>query len=328
MKAYSGYLANNEKLQASSSGGIITALAEITLAHSGVVFGVKYSDDFKHVEYMKVECNEELELIKGTKYCSSNKIINGTSVYKLMGEILLKGDEVLFVGLGCDVGAAYAYCKKNKIPTSKLGLVDIICHGPLPDGILESYILNIEKEHDSKVISFQMRKKIENWTPYYVEAIFENGDIFREPFDNSVLSKVFKNVACPKCTQCQYKGANHKGDICVGDFWGINSRMEGWNPKGVSAIIVQTSQGEKLLERLDERFIIKMEDYNYIVKNNSMYYLSRTSTVDYNQFMQNFKENGLEYAVAQLPEPKLTLKEKVKKLIPYSIMKIIRKNRN
>ena len=314
-QAFSGYVKNEQMLQNVSSGGIASCLSEIFLENNAVVYGVAYAEDFKSAGYMRIDKKNDLRKIRGTKYVETNKKIAGVSVYQVVGNDLIKGNTVLFFGLGCDVGAVRKYVEKNRINDEKLYLIDILCHGPLPSKVLGKYIDQLESQFQSPIVSFDMKKKIVGWTPAYVYARFKNGIEYQELFSETELGIAFYKVARPPCTQCCFKGDNHKGDLCIGDFWGIHPQMDGWNPNGVSVMIVQTSKGKVMLDMVDDRFELRVADYDFVVEHNPMYVQCRRQVADYEKFMQDMEKQDLSYAVSMLPKDKKSVRQLVKLIL-------------
>lgn len=314
-QAFSGYVKNEQMLQNASSGGIASCLSEIFLENNAVIYGVAYTEDFKSAGYTRIDTINDLSKICGTKYVETSKKIAGVSVYQLVANDLIKGHTVLFFGLGCDIGAVRSYVEKNRINDEKLYLIDILCHGPLPSKVLEKYIDQLESRFHSSVVSFEMKKKVVGWTPAYVYARFRNGREYQALFSETDLGIAFYKVARPPCTQCRFKGDSHKGDLCIGDFWGINPQMDGWNPNGVSVIIVQTTKGNALLDMIDERFELRVADYDFVVEHNPMYLQSRRQVADYEKFMQDMEKHDLSYAVSFLPKDKKSVRQCVKLIL-------------
>lgn len=306
MKVYSGYYKDADKCLCSSSGGATTAIAEKIICQGGYVFGVAYSEDFYSAEYVCVDRANQLKIIKGSKYIKSNK----RDIYKIIEEKLATGKPVLFIGLGCDVAGVKSFVKKRGIDQSNLFTIDILCHGPAVAGVHESYIKRLEKKYRSKVSDFTIRYKKNGWTPFYIRAIFQNGKEYVTPFIKTDYGKAFYAVAEPQCLKCPFKGVNHRGDLCCGDFWGLTQVMPGWNDKGVSIMIVQTDKGNKLLELLDDDFELMNADYDFVVKHNPMYVESRKQNADYDKFIRDMKGHGLHYAVSKLPKTRIKVKIK------------------
>lgn len=302
MKVYSGYRKDTNKLLQSASGGVAAALSEKIIEEGGVVFGVRYTEDFHGAEYCCAETLADLEPLKGSKYTASRK----GDVYAQVAQKLRAGKTVLFVGLGCDVAAALAYCERNAVPTERLYTVDILCHGPAAQGVHEAYVQDLEQRYGSRLRDFTIRYKKDGWTPFYIKAQFENGVQHLEPFNESDYGIAFYRIARPGCTRCAFKGENHRGDLCCGDFWGMTEKMPGWNPNGVSIMIVQQEKGEALLQKLGSDFDLRPADPKLVLAGNPMYSGSRQQLADFDQFQKDLSEQGLAYAVSQfppLPEP-------------------------
>lgn len=300
MNVFYGYLENEDLLLQSSSGGAVTAISQRIIDNGGVVFGARYTKDYYGVEYCCVDNLKDLDQLKGSKYTSSRK----GDVYEQLAQRLKNGQLVLFVGLGCDVGAVKAYCYKNNLDTKTLYLIDILCHGPVADGVHEQFVKDLENRYNSKLTFFSVRFKKKGWTPFYIKAKFDSGKELEMLFNESDYGKAFYSIAKPACTNCKFKGDNHKGDLCCGDYWGITEREPGWNKNGVSVIVVQTDKGRELLNLLGDGFFISKADEEIFAKGNPMYFMSRQQNADYEQFVSDMEEKGLHYAVSQLPDRK------------------------
>ena len=163
IKAYQGYLLDNDELLKSSSGGASRALSNAVLNDGGTVFGVIYSSDFYKAHYFCVKEKSDIDKIVGSKYIFTQKrlIYEGQdiSVYNAIEKELSKGIIVLFFGLPCDCAAIKKYCTINSIDMSMLYLVDLICLGPTYPYMQELYLKRLEKQYNSKVKSFTVRYK-------------------------------------------------------------------------------------------------------------------------------------------------------------------------
>ena len=304
LEAYSGYFLDDEKLKKCSSGGIATAMSEAIINKGGVVFGAAYSRDFKSAEYYCATTREDLEKLKGSKYIFTKKevLINDkyVPVYPLVKKYLEEGKMVLFTGLGCDVAGLNTYLTKNKVDTTNLYVVDLICRGPTVAKVAKDYIERLEKKYYSKVVSFSARYKKNGWTPFYILVKFENGKTYKEDYYNSDYGLAFSRYSIPACYQCGFRGENHKSDVTIGDYHGITSQMKGFNSNGVSIIITQNKKGKELLELIDkEQFKMQKADLEWALSRNKMYYKHRDKYAKWDKFDKNFKKHGLHYAVVR-----------------------------
>ncbi len=326
LHTYSGYLNDKDKLLKSASGGAVTAIAEEIIYRGGVVFGASYSKDFKRSEYRCVDNLDDLELLKGSKYCETAKEIivennQVKSVFSVLEDMLNEDRLVLFVGLGCDVGAVRSYCDNKRLKTEKLFLVDILCHGPTSATVHRQFVDNLEKKYKSKIQQFTVRYKKEGWTPPYIHVEFESGRVYETRFYDSLYGFAFSNFTRESCYNCKFKGENHKSDMTCGDYWGLTNSMSGWNENGVSIMIVKTERGEELIKMLDgANYHIEEADTAFALENNHMYFECNKKKAYYNQFGKDVSERGLFYAVMHSP---ISVKAKVKYALPKNVIDVL-----
>lgn len=302
IQAYRGNLVNDEELKRSSSGGAARALIEGVLRERGVVFGVKYTDDFYSAEYCYIENLSEIEKIIGSKYIYTDKIIdfNGERrpLFPVVLDFLKKNRKVLFIGLGCDISALKSYLKKESFDERNLYLVDLICQGPTYPKAQEDYIKRVENKFHSKAIEFSVRYKKWGWTPPFIKIRFENGKKYEESLYGSDFGYSLMNCSREYCYKCKNKGNNRNSDITIGDFWGFKEGMEGYNPNGVSVLLVRTEHGKELLKYIDEKkFQYKLANVELALSYNPMYYKSRDKYKGYDIFKENMLNVGLHRAV-------------------------------
>ena len=250
-------------------------------------------------------------------------------MWQLVAEKLKTGCEVLFTGLGCDVAALYSYLKANSIDASRLFTVDLICFGSAILEIHRQYVERLEARHHSRLKSFTVRNKAKGWTPPYIRAEFESGQVFSTPFYESDYGAAFATYTREQCYKCRFKGTGHQADITLGDYWGLTPEMKGWNANGVSIFLVRTARGEELIRRIDrDSFTIEETDVNFVVEHNPMYYESRKKPADYEKFCSDLKAAGLHKAIVnQVGTVKYyarCLKKFARKIIPAPIVKVLK----
>ena len=333
LKAYSGYYNDTQTLLQSSSGGAASILSAIILNGGGAVFGACYSPDCREAEFACVEREEDLCRLKGSKYIPTQKrvLLNGeyVSLWPLVAEKLNAGREVLFTGLGCDVGALRSYLKANSVDASRLFAIDLVCFGPAILEIHRQYVEQLEAKYHSRLKSFTVRHKAKGWTPPYVRAEFENGQVFTTPFYESDYGQAFSVYTREQCYKCRFKGAGHQADITLGDYWGLTPEMQGWNTNGVSILIVKTPKGEELIKRIDKAsFTIEATDTSFAIEHNPMYYESRDKPQDYAKFCNDLKTSGLHRAIVNhhgvVKYHVMRVKKYVKKIIPAPVKRILK----
>ena len=60
LKTYAGYSMQKEVMERCTSGGFATELSQLILQEGGVVFGVRYAEDYVKAEYVCVTQEEDL----------------------------------------------------------------------------------------------------------------------------------------------------------------------------------------------------------------------------------------------------------------------------
>lgn len=300
--AYYGYFSESEKLLRSASGGAVTAVAEIVIAQGGVVFGVKYTSDFKDAEYVCVKKLEDLEKIKGSIYVETRMTCNTDkgeiSVFQAVANALTNYKKVLFVGLGCGVGGLQTFLIRHNISTQNLLCIDLICHGPTVREVSKQFINDLEKKYKSRIEHYTVRYKKGAWLPIYLRAEFVNGSIYEKRLYHTDFGYALNILAKKSCYDCKYKGDNHKSDITVGDYWGLSSEDPNYNKYGVSAIICHNQRGKDAINRLNEvGFVIYETSLEKVYEGNEAYLCSRKYNERVRMFEENFKKYGLHRAV-------------------------------
>lgn len=319
LKAYSGYYYDEDTLKRSASGGLSTALGEAVIRRGGLVFGVSYTDDFKGAEYRCADTIEKLRPLHGSKYIETIPQIRiegqYRNVYAVVGEELKSDREILFIGLGCNVAALYNYLDHQKIGTRNLFTAELICQGPTVRKVAEDYIDRLERRYKSSICAFSVRYKKEGWTPPYIHAEFINGNVHEEPFYESDYGYAFSLYTREGCFSCRFKGANHRADLVLGDYWGLDPSEPGFNKNGVSVVVIRTEKGRELISYIDRTaFKIDITDVNKAIAGNPRYSTPAERGEKWVLFDRNFRNTDLHTAAM-----------KTEGIMKYEIKYILRK---
>ena len=105
----------------STSGGVYTAISNLTLDKAGSIYGVKFDENFK-VIHSKANNSYERDKFRGSKYIQSD--LKDTFV-KIQNE-LRRGQDVLFTGTGCQVAGLRKFLVDTKTDIDRLITNDII----------------------------------------------------------------------------------------------------------------------------------------------------------------------------------------------------------
>lgn len=238
-----GWLRDGEQLKGCSSGGAFRALAQAVLAMGGTVYGTQFTrEKGAHVVGYP---DDRVVRFSGSKYVKSD--MNGA--LPAIRDTVAAGTPVLFCGTPCQCAAV----RKFVGDSDRLYLVDIICHGAPRPHVLEAYLQYLEKQQGTAVTDICFRNKDEGWEAGGLLVTFADGSTFREPFHpakNKYAKVFYSNIALtPACNGCRFNTLQRQGDLTIGDFWGHRSHPEvPINEDGTSVVLVNTPQGQALLE--------------------------------------------------------------------------------
>ncbi len=321
IRAYSGYILDNQLLQKSSSGGFGAAMAQSIIQEGGIVYSVTYIDDFRGAEYRRVDNNQDLTLFVGSKYVKSRGVTK--QIVQNVVNDLSEDRRVLFIGLPCEIAALLAGLERNKmVALDNLITVDLICHGPTYPKVQEEYIDELEKKFGGKTTRFLVRYKKPNWIPYYVYAQFSNGKKYVREFIYTNFGEAFSKMPQKGCLSCSYKGTGHVADITIGDYWGIQKNDPSYNKSGVSVALVRTENGERFLHSLSG-IVLYPADARYVIEHNLNYAFCAEKSPQYDAFYTDFKEYGLHYTCKKY----CSRKQKILMKTPQWILDILKKMR-
>lgn len=304
---YGGYIDDNSLLLQSTSGGIATAMAQHMIDKKGYVVGVTYSEDFHSAEYVIIDSKLDIDKLKGSKYIECEK----AHLFSKVKEILDAGENLLFFGLPCIVAALYKFLGYRP---DKLLTCELICYGPTSAEIHSQYIDYLENKFKGKIIDFSVRRKRESWTPTYLYAKFDNGEIFEKLFSETEYGYAFSVFGREACYQCRFKGNNRKGDIMIGDFWGADENDPYWNKYGVSVIFAETDKGNNFLCSVPNIKLFSTT-FEKAVKGNQMVIKSKVKMKNREKFSRLFKKRGLFYAAKHSRSFRTRIKRILMKLI-------------
>lgn len=230
----------------SSSGGAASAIIKSFIENGGYVASCVFEDG-----QFLFDITNDLENAKkfaGSKYVKSNPI----GVYKKIQE-RLKTDNVLFIGLPCQVAGLKNFVKEQ----DSLYTIDLICHGTPSPKILEQFLG--EYGYDlTKLKDVRFRNKSDFGIKSDEITKLEKE---RDPYSIAFLNSIDYTE---NCYSCQYATQERVGDVTLGDSWGTELKSEEKN--GVSLILIQSEKGKSLVESADLE--LKEVDYRKAVDAN------------------------------------------------------------
>lgn len=305
---------NIDDSQKSTSAGIAYILYRNTIENGGIVFGCMYNEELIPMQ-VKIEENDELYKLRGSKYVFSNTM----KTYTEVKECLLDGRDVLYIGTPCQIAGLYAYLGKEY---EKLLTADIVCHGVPSPKIFKKYIEFLQIKYKKKVIGYEFRNKDRAiWGEYQTKIIFEDNSVKYvnaddDPYYSNFLSGTMYRESC---YNCKYANYDRIGDITLADFWGIEKvNPKFYSKKGVSLVICNTQKGKDIIKEIEENIIfVEQTEADAKSKNKNL------SVPTSRKLIRDIIYKGIDY---KTPEDFINTNLKVERNLKKVIKKIIPKN--
>lgn len=251
------YTNTEEEIWNSSSGGAFIELCktfERIYGAGNVAFcGAELLQDMS-VKHGVVFSAEDSHRFQGSKYVKSQT----SGIYNEIEVLLRKGMAVLFSGTPCQVVAINKYLDTRKVNKDNFLSIDIICHGTPDVKVWNTYKSWLQSNIKSRLVEYSFRYKKVGWMGYPAYAKFENGKELIDTKETSVYSKLhlLGYSVTRGCFNCPFANMERKGDITLGDFWGIeNERLDIDKKNGVSLVLVNSSFGKKFVSTMNGSMI-------------------------------------------------------------------------
>ena len=226
-------------LMKSRSGAVFPALAEYVISAGGVVYGAAMDADFR-VVHKRAATIQEADAFRGSKYSQSDM----GDVFEAVKADLKEGLMVLFSGTPCQVHGLRSCVPENL--RGRLVLVDIVCHGVPSPYVWRDYLKYQEESSGGKISEVCFRdKNIYGWNShketYRIDGKLITDTSFTHLFAKDIMLR-------PSCNVCPYADVKRVSDITLGDFWGWQKAVPGFNDdnRGVSLVLISTAKGNDI----------------------------------------------------------------------------------
>jgi hypothetical protein len=296
-------------------------LAEAVIADGGVVFGVRFAEDWS-VEHGYAETKEALAAFRGSKYVQSRV----RTAYADVLRFLKAGRKVLFSGTSCQIAGLYRFLRKDY---ENLLTVEVVCHGVPSPMLWQSYLAYLKKnaQHafdakslapsevfEPQIVDVNFRNKKVGWQRYGFSLRMQsvssverkissrsvadnvksqgNVSLFEESSKNLYM-RLFLSDMClrPSCYACKAKAGASHADIALADFWNINKRYADWNDdRGASLVLVYTARGVEAFRRVKSNCL--PTDYDFARSCNRAVEVCAAETKYVGKFWKEFQRKG------------------------------------
>jgi coenzyme F420-reducing hydrogenase beta subunit len=247
-RCFAAWSADADTQLGSSSGGVFSEISNLILEQGGSVFGCSWNDKIEP-EHIEITTCDEIASLRGSKYVPS---AIGTTLTQVISRAR-SGRKVLFSGTPCQVAALDQLLDTST--RNNVSLVDFICHG-----VPSLTLFTVYKRWlfgGESISSFTFRNK--SLCLQTIVARTPSGKTYtRRASDDPFFRLGYgSHLSMMKsCFTCKFAGLPRRSDVTLGDYWGVPKDLD--HPGGVSAILVNTPRGEKLIAQTLSAGCIKL----------------------------------------------------------------------
>ena len=292
------------ELATCASGGAATALSRYVLQQGGIVYGCS-NVEMRHVKHIRITKEEDLPLLKGSKYVQSDVGLN----YRLIKGDLRQGLNVLFVGTPCQVAGLKSYLRKDY---PNLITADLVCHGVPSQQLLNDNIDRYNRRYkEVNEGSIHFREKILSKNANQTQsAKIEYGWFFgkNQPYSGkNIAVKYYKDPYMfgfiqglffrNNCYKCPYAYAIRVGDFTLSDFWGLGKDSSMDVGKGASAVLINTEKAKAVFEELKKDIRYEQREVQEAIMGNGQLQHPSRRHPKYGLFRELYPKMGLEKSV-------------------------------
>ena len=322
---YAAYSTNEEYIMNSSSGGIFPEIACAFLVKGAKVYGA-YMDDNFELYHIGISDIRDLPKLMRSKYYQSD--IRNT--YQECQKDLVEGKTVLFSGVPCQIQGLKRFLGKEY---GNLFTIDIICHGVPSPLMFKEYRNYLERKHKGKLTELCFRDKSRfGWSVAMRYSIKKKSGKSKEYVYNYNMSDYLLPflrglMTRESCYNCPFSSMERSGDITLGDFFGFQiTRPELAHKEGLSIVLINNEKGKELKRMCKKAGAVFNEVTEDNVRNSGIRNLyaptERPSSRDV--IYESLHAHGMEYMMKHYFEPKLTIRQKVGRLMPNRFVKAIK----
>ena len=306
IKVFAMYNKNAKLRKESTSGGAATTFYEYYIRNKGICYGVSSFVHNNQIKFVRFTNENELKKVKGSKYthCYVNDI------YIKVKEDLLNNKKVLFIGTPCQVSGLKSFLIND---FDNLTTIDIICHGvPSQRLLFDEIKRNKINVQDNYKISFRDNNG-------YILKILDqdNNIIIKEEEENVDYYRHFLhgNIFRENCYSCKYAQRNRISDITIGDFWGLDKKSKIYDDesKGISVILINSSKGLELFEKIKDNCIFEERTIEEACKHNGQLNHPMPKSKEYLIYRKMYPKKGYKRTMSKMKSMKYRIKTVLKK---------------
>lgn len=244
------FQASDQMRQQSSSGGFFGTVAEYLLLHGGYVCGAAWNKDFT-VSHILIHEVADLPKLQKSKYVRSDIC----SVLKDIKKIIENKNYILFVGCPCQVAAVKKFIGESAF----LLTIDLVCTEAPSFKVFKYYLR--ENYTLENILSIEFRNKDNGWRADALKILQKNEkETLVHMSDPSQTAFHGRMMMALSCEHCNYASLDRKGDLSIGDAWGVPEHApELDDSRGTSIVLVNSEKGNRLYDEIKKKAILDKE---------------------------------------------------------------------
>lgn len=267
---------DEDTVRRSSSGGVFSALARELLDGKGAVYGCAMNENIEAV-HIRITDAGELDRLRRSKYVQSNT----GETFEEVRKDLEEGRKVLYSGTPCQIAGLRLFLKKKcrdfKTWAGNLYCADLICHGVPSPGMFAENIRFWQRRYSPSMDTYEFRLKPDNCRNiYFFFCVAGSGGVVWRPWYRDPYYEAFYNFKSynEMCYQCPFACRDRVGDITIGDYHWAAEHHEDLREKNqgksfsISCLLVNTEQGEHLLDRVKDKFDLYPTERKWVEERN------------------------------------------------------------
>lgn len=282
--------AKDENIQLqSSSGGFFAILAiKFLKEKNSVVYGATIKNNI--TKHIRVDKLIDLEKIRGSKYTQSSLL----DILPLILDDINNKRKILFSGTPCQIAGIRKITNNYK----DIYFVSVFCHGVMNDTIVNNILVEEGYPKNTKIT---YHRKDKAWDEPTIRLEYNNISEIKLYGESNLMNLYLNNnILREACYNCHFKGKNNVADIIMGDYWGVSRNLPTmYDKNGVSAVIVQTIKGRKLLEKLQifDDLVYEKTKYEHILEGNPLLENSVSKEMSRYTIVDDLKNSNIKYIV-------------------------------
>ncbi len=234
-------------------------LAKYMLECGGVVYGAVFNENFQVIHKRAINI-KAVQKMQGSKYVQSNT----SGIFEAVEKDLSEGKWVLFTGCPCQIDGLKYYLGNSG--QERLITCDLICRGVSSPKVWQDYLSYLLD--GKKIMEICFRDRSLGWRNTVMHIKTDRKDyVERSEYDYFYQAFGGHFILRDSCLQCRYANLERRGDLTIGDFWGIEKVYPQMDDElGVSLVLVNSTKGMEIFNETENALIVQKVQMEEVIQ--------------------------------------------------------------